>query len=159
MLPTEYSIDEWKNNADYWIKNGTYVTANQRTTDDAQSNSISHGSPEGTSRFQARLDYARKFGDHNVSGMLLFYLQNKVISNQVPFRYMGFSGRATYDYRNKYLFEFNIGYNGSENFARGKALRRIPGRRRRLGHHAGAIHEGRKVARPPQAARIVRSGG
>ena len=116
MLPTEYSIDEWKNNADYWIKNGTYVTANQRTTDDAQSNSISHGSPEGTSRFQARLDYARKFGDHNVSGMLLFYLQNKVISNQVPFRYMGFSGRATYDYRNKYLFEFNIGYNGSENF-------------------------------------------
>ena len=120
MLPTEYSIDEWKNNADYWIKNGTYVTANQRTTDDAQSNSISHGSPEGTSRFQARLDYARKFGDHNVSGMLLFYLQNKVISNQVPYRYMGFSGRATYDYRNKYLFEFNIGYNGSENFARGK---------------------------------------
>jgi len=113
MLPTEYSIDEWKNNADYWIKNGTYVTANQRTTDDAQSNSISHGSPEGTSRFQARLDYARKFGDHNVSGMLLFYLQNKVISNQVPYRYMGFSGRATYDYRNKYLFEFNIGYNGS----------------------------------------------
>ena len=40
-----------------------------------------------------------------------------------------------------------------------QALRRIPGRRRRLGHHAGAIHEGRKVARPPQAARIVRSGG
>ena len=126
MLPTEYSIDEWKNNADYWIKNGTYVTANQRTTDDAQSNSISHGSPEGTSRFQARLDYARKFGDHNVSGMLLFYLQNKVISNQVPFRYMGFSGRATYDYRNKYLFEFNIGYNGSENFAPGKRFGFFP---------------------------------
>ena len=40
-----------------------------------------------------------------------------------------------------------------------KALRRIPGRCCRLGHHAGAIHEGRKVARPPQAARIVRSGG
>ena len=126
MLPTEYSIDEWKNNADYWIKNGTYVTANQRTTDDAQSNSISHGSPEGTSRFQARLDYARKFGDHNVSGMLLFYLQNKVISNQVPFRYMGFSGRATYDYRNKYLFEFNIGYNGSENFAKGRRFGFFP---------------------------------
>ena len=89
--------------------------------------------------------------------MLLFYLQNKVISNQVPFRYMGFSGRATYDYRNKYLFEFNIGYNGSENFAHGKRYGVFPAGR--LGHHAGAIHEGRKVARPPQAARIVRSGG
>ena len=48
---------------------------------------------------------------------MIFYMQKKDISNQVPFRYMGFSGRATYDYRNKYLFEFNIGYNGSENFA------------------------------------------
>lgn len=120
MLPEEYSIDEWKNNAAYWIQNGSYVTANQRTTDDAQGNSISHANPEGTSRFQARLDYARKFnGDHNVTAMVLYYMQNKIVGREVPYRYMGFSGRATYDYKNKYLFEFNIGYNGSENFARG----------------------------------------
>lgn len=91
MLPTEYSIDEWKNNADYWIKNGTYVTANQRTTDDAQRNSISHGSPEGTSRFQARLDYARKFGDHNVSGMLLFSCRTRSSATRFPI--------ATWDFR------------------------------------------------------------
>ena len=36
MLPEEYSIDEWKNNSAYWIQNGSYVTANQRTTDVAQ---------------------------------------------------------------------------------------------------------------------------
>ena len=119
MLPTEYSIDEWKNNSAYWIQNGSYVTANQRTTDDAQGNSLSHANPEGTSRFQARLDYARKFGDHNVTAMVLYYMQNKIVGKEVPYRYMGFSGRATYDYKNKYLFEFNIGYNGSENFARG----------------------------------------
>lgn len=107
MLPTEYSIDEWKNNADYWIKNGTYVTANQRTTDDAQSNSISHGSPEGTSRFPGAPGLLPANRRPQRVGHALFYLQNKVISNQVPFRYMGFSGRATYDYRNKYLFEFN----------------------------------------------------
>ena len=119
MLPEEYSIDEWKNNSAYWIQNGSYVTANQRTTDDAQGNSLSHANPEGTSRFQARLDYARKFGDHNVTAMVLYYMQNKIVGKEVPYRYMGFSGRATYDYKNKYLFEFNIGYNGSENFARG----------------------------------------
>ena len=109
MLPEEYSIDEWKNNSAYY----------QRTTDDAQGNSLSHANPEGTSRFQARLDYARKFGDHNVTAMVLYYMQNKIVGKEVPYRYMGFSGRATYDYKNKYLFEFNIGYNGSENFARG----------------------------------------
>ena len=119
MLPEEYSIDEWKNNSAYWIQNGSYVTANQRTTDDAQGNSLSHANPEGTSRFQARLDYARKFGDHNVTAMVLYYMQNKIVGKEVPYRYMGFSGRATYDYKNKYLFEFNIGYNGSENCARG----------------------------------------
>ena len=119
MLPEEYSIEEWKNNSAYWIQNGSYVTANQRTTDDAQGNSLSHANPEGTSRFQARLDYARKFGDHNVTAMVLYYMQNKIVGKEVPYRYMGFSGRATYDYKNKYLFEFNIGYNGSENFARG----------------------------------------
>ena len=119
MLPEEYSIDEWKNNSAYWIQNGSYVTANQRTTDDAQGNSLSHANPEGTSRFQARLDYARKFGDHNVTAMVLYYMQNKIVGKEVPYRYMGFSGRATYDYKNKYLFEFNLGYNGSENFARG----------------------------------------
>ena len=119
MLPEEYNIDEWKNNSAYWIQNGSYVTANQRTTDDAQGNSLSHANPEGTSRFQARLDYARKFGDHNVTAMVLYYMQNKIVGKEVPYRYMGFSGRATYDYKNKYLFEFNIGYNGSENFARG----------------------------------------
>ena len=127
MLPSEYSIDEWKNNANYWIQNGTYVTANQRTTDDAPSNSLSHANPEGTSRFQARLDYAREFNDeHNVTAMLLFYVQNKIVGREVPYRYLGFSGRATYDYRDKYLFEFNIGYNGSENFARGRRFGVFP---------------------------------
>ena len=113
------SQDEWKNNAGYWIQNGSYTNANQRTTDDAPKNTVSHGKPEGTSRFQARLDYNRKFGDHNVTAMLLYYMQNKIVNNEVPFRYMGMSARATYDYKNKYLFEFNLGYNGSENFARG----------------------------------------
>ena len=154
MLPEEYSIDEWKNNSAYWIQNGSYVTANQRTTDDAQGNSLSHANPEGTSRFQARLDYARKFGDHNVTAMVLYYMQNKIVGKEVPYRYMGFSGRATYDYKNKYLFEFNIGYNGSENFARGHRFGVFP---------AGSIgwvvsQEERALDRPPQTACIVRSG-
>ena len=39
------------------------------------------------------------------------------IDNQVPYRYQGLAARVTYDYLNKYLFETNLGVNGSENFA------------------------------------------
>ena len=133
MLPEEYSIDEWKNNADYWIKNGTYVTANQRTTDDAQSNSISHGSPEGTSRFQARLDYARKFGKHDVSAALIYMQKEKRLnvpsasqSDILPFREQGLAGRVTYGFDSRYMAEFNFGYNGSENFAKGRRFGFFP---------------------------------
>ena len=39
---------------------------------------------------------------------------------------MGLVGRATYDYRSKYMAEVNIGYNGSENFAPGKRYGLFP---------------------------------
>ena len=35
-------------------------------------------------------------------------------------------GRATYDWKNRYLAEFNIGYNGSENYAPGKRFGTFP---------------------------------
>ena len=34
----------------------------------------------------------------------------------LPYRRQGLAGRLTYDYQHRYLFEFNFGYNGSENF-------------------------------------------
>ena len=39
-------------------------------------------------------------------------------SNQdIPRGLVGIAGRVTYDYNSKYSLDFNIGYNGSENFA------------------------------------------
>ena len=32
----------------------------------------------------------------------------------IPRSYVGYVGRVTYGYRNKYLVDVNIGYNGSE---------------------------------------------
>ena len=75
---------------------------------------------------QAYLDYNRSFGDHTVTGMLLWNI-NQYISNMystdvlasLPQRKIGFAARATYDYKHRYLIEFNAGYNGSEQFAKG----------------------------------------
>lgn len=67
--------------------------------------------------FDTRLDYTRTFGDHGVSGMLM-YMQRENRSGVRPNRLQGFSGRFTYDYKHKYLAEFNFGYNGTERLAK-----------------------------------------
>ena len=75
------------------------------------------------------LDYARKFGDHNVTGLVL-YNQRKVYYpsqfSYIPTAVVGLVGRVTYDYRTKYLLDLNLGYNGSENFAEGRRFGLFP---------------------------------
>lgn len=68
------------------------------------------------------LNYNRKFGDHSVSALAL-YNQTKTYYPKgdypdIPTAYVGLVGRVTYDWKTRYLAEFNIGYTGSENFAR-----------------------------------------
>ena len=73
---------------------------------------------------EGRIDYRRKFaGKHNVSGLLLYNQSRDYYPSQysyLPRGYVGFVGRATYGYMDKYLIDLSAGYNGSENFAPGK---------------------------------------
>lgn len=75
------------------------------------------------------LEYNRTFGDHTFGGLLL-YNQNKLhdptLLYMVPRGYQGVVGRVTYDYQNKYLLEYDFGYNGTENFAEGKRFGYFP---------------------------------
>lgn len=73
--------------------------------------------------FESALDYNRNIGeDHNVSGVLVFMAQNRLIGNanslqtSLPFRNVGLAGRATHAYKGKYFTELNFGYNASERF-------------------------------------------
>jgi len=70
-----------------------------------------------TFEFQANFSWARKFGLHDVSAMLL-YRQREYRSAILPERNQGLSFRATYDYAHRYLVEFNAGYNGTERLAK-----------------------------------------
>ena len=73
---------------------------------------------------EARLEYKRKFaGKHHVSGLLLYTQSRDYYPRKyewLPRGYVGWVGRATYSYKDKYLFDVSAGYNGSENFAPGK---------------------------------------
>jgi len=84
--------------------------------------------------WEASFDYARKFGQHNI-GALLLYNQSKTyypwdsdnsLYQSIPKGYVGLVGRITYDYATKYLLDFNVGYNGSENFAPDKRYGLFP---------------------------------
>ena len=72
------------------------------------------------------LNYERVFGNHNVSGMLLYNQSDYVNGNadnvvaSIPFRVRGITGRATYGFDNRYFLEGNFGYSGSENFTPNK---------------------------------------
>jgi TonB-linked SusC/RagA family outer membrane protein len=69
---------------------------------------------------QVSLEYGRAFGSHNVTGLALVQRDNwdgDPYGADIPYNILGFVGRATYNFDNRYLAEFNIGYNGSEQFA------------------------------------------
>ena len=82
---------------------------------------------------EASLNYARKFGRHNVTALALYnqhtYPYGGLSNNPypaIPRGFVGFVGRVTYDYNSRYMMDFNVGYNGSENFPPGKRYGLFP---------------------------------
>lgn len=74
---------------------------------------------------EAAVDYSRTFKEkHDVGGLLVYMLRESLTANagnlqsSLPSRNLGLAGRLTYGYDNRYMFEFNFGYNGSERFAK-----------------------------------------
>ncbi|WFB63313.1 SusC/RagA family TonB-linked outer membrane protein [Sphingobacterium sp. WM] len=69
---------------------------------------------------EGALNYSKFFGKHNVEGMVLYNQRNYDNGDLLPYRNQGMAARFSYNYNNRYIAEFNFGYNGSENFAPGK---------------------------------------
>lgn len=90
----------------------------------AQSNDASGDRKEF---LEAEISYGRKFGNHDVASVLKYtqdsYVNTSYIGGDVmkgiTKRHQGLAGSLSYGYMNRYLFNFNFGYNGSENFAKG----------------------------------------
>ena len=78
---------------------------------------------------EAGMEYNNKFGWHDV-GALLLYKQSKyfdpTLKFNIPNGYQGFVGRVTYSLLDRYLAEFNMAYEGTENFAPGKRFGFFP---------------------------------
>lgn len=81
---------------------------------------------------QANLNYDKTIGHHTLAGLLLYNHQDYQVGDAgdaigaLPFRLQGLVGRVSYGYKDRYFAEFNAGYNGSENFAKGERFGFFP---------------------------------
>lgn len=82
----------------------------------------------GNSRIyiEADLMYNRTFGKHDVSALFLYNQQSYDNGDIQDYRKQGIAGRLSYTFDNRYVGEFNFGYNGSENFAKGQRFGFFP---------------------------------
>ena len=101
---------------------------------------LSYSESNGRDRnwyLEGRVNYDRTFNKIHKVGGLFLYNQSRdyypktsggALANYwyMPRGYIGFVGRATYSYKTKYLFDVNVGYNGSENFAPGNRYGLFP---------------------------------
>lgn len=77
--------------------------------------------------FEGTLTYNRNFGGkHDVDALFLYNQQSYDDGGIQPYRKQGIAGRLSYTYDRRYIGEFNFGYNGSENFAKGERFGFFP---------------------------------
>lgn len=65
------------------------------------------------------LGYNRTFGKHAIDALALYNQRSYDDGGIQPKRSQGIAGRLSYTFDRRYVGEFNFGYNGSENFAKG----------------------------------------
>ena len=124
LKPYYYRILEgsWNiNNPDVYELERIGETGNDYVTE-------SWATPNGdnTFYFDARLNYNRTFGKHSVGGLLMLMMRSYQPANNLPQRNQGLSGRFTYDFDQRYWFEFNFGYNGTERLPKGERFEFFP---------------------------------
>lgn len=80
------------------------------------------GYPLRRVNIQANINYSRTFGSHQVSVLALFNQTSDVTTNtdatlnNIPSKFRGYTSRVTYNFKQKYLIEFNGAYNGTDRF-------------------------------------------
>ncbi|MDO5969854.1 TonB-dependent receptor [Flavivirga aquimarina] len=75
--------------------------------------------------FESAVNWNKTYNEkHAVSALLVSNMRSQVVANagdlqkSLPYRNLGYAGRATYAYDSRYFAELNFGYNGSERFAK-----------------------------------------
>ncbi|MDR1224002.1 MAG: TonB-dependent receptor [Tannerella sp.] len=115
----------WYQATSYNMTDKTYKLVNLNETTGTEYLSYVPGSKTVSSNVysETALDYNSIFNEKHAAGaVLLLMTQNKLSGNtanlqqSLPYRNVGFAGRATYAYDDRYYTELCFGYNASERF-------------------------------------------
>ena len=68
--------------------------------------------------YQAQLYWGRKFGKHDVTAMGVFNRSERAKGSEFTNYREDWAFRTTYNYADRYMFEYNGAYNGSEKFSK-----------------------------------------
>jgi len=131
------TISRTKNSATYGVQGRDPLTGNLLFKEvQVGTEFLGFGNVQTSNRakeMKAQFLYNKAFAEkHHVSGMLMYYQRDYILGNagsailSLPYRRQGIAGRTTYDYDDKYFAEFNVGYNGSENFPKEKRFGWFP---------------------------------
>ena len=102
-------------------EDGSLILSRLTTGSNTLGHSVSGSYGNKRLYLELAVNYDRTFADkHAIYGLLLFNRSNYDNGDKLPYRNQGLAGRVAYTYDNRYVAEFNFGYNGSENFAPGK---------------------------------------
>lgn len=84
-----------------------------------QAGAVNNGQTYRRIFYQMQLDYAKTFAEnHNFTAMGLFNRNEYATGSMQPFFREDWVFRTTYNFKNKYMIEYNGAYTGSEKFAR-----------------------------------------
>ena len=82
---------------------------------------------------KVQLNYNQIFNEtHRIGAMAMYYQRDYVDQTagssikSLPYKKQGLALRTTYAFKDRYFAEFNMGYNGSENFPKGKRFGLFP---------------------------------
>ena len=111
----------------YWSYNSdsdTYRLAQAASTPSIVNATLN---PNNRNHFELALNYENYFKEkHRISMMAIYIMTQSAFASNLPVNYQGVSGRATYAFKDKYLAEFNVGYNGSDQFVKGNRYALLP---------------------------------
>lgn len=116
-----YDAPSYKLNADgtwtRWLGRTNQAPEDPETAVSPSVEELDSGRPTRTIYMEGSIVYDRTFGKHDVTGMVVFNRRERQSNVAFPSYQQGLAARVTYTYDKRYLFEANLGYNGSEQFS------------------------------------------
>jgi len=98
------------------VNTGTQLDFTDMVRWSSQGGTTDPGATYRRQNYMLQLNYARKFGYHDVAALGLFQREKIATGSNFPGYREDWVFRTTYNYRMRYFFEANGAYNGSEKF-------------------------------------------